>query len=213
MKYKIIPVTAFQQNCTLMWCEETRRAAVIDPGGDLALIDATIQELQLELELVLLTHAHIDHAGATADLAEKFAAPIVGPHKDDKFWIDALAQQSQMFGFPAARPFEPSRWLEEGDEVSFGQVTLEVLHCPGHTPGHVVFFHRDTKVAQVGDVLFNGSIGRTDFPKGDHPTLISSIREKLFPLGDDVQFIPGHGPMSSFGHERQTNPFVSGRAG
>ncbi|WP_036231154.1 MBL fold metallo-hydrolase [Marinobacterium jannaschii] len=213
MRYKIIPVTAFQQNCTLMWCEETRRAAVIDPGGDLASITAAIAQEELELELVLLTHAHIDHAGATADLAAEFDVPVVGPHLEDKFWIDSLAQQSQMFGFPAATPFEPSRWLNDGDEVSFGKVTLEVLHCPGHTPGHVVFFHRDSKVAQVGDVLFNGSIGRTDFPKGDHPTLISSIRNKLFPLGDDVQFIPGHGPMSNFGYERKTNPFVAGKAG
>ena len=213
MKYCIIPVTAFQQNCTLLWCDETRRAAVVDPGGDVSRIVDKLDAEGLTLEKILLTHAHIDHAGGTAELAQAYGVPIEGPHLEDKFWIDALDQQSQMFGFPAAEIFTPDRWLNDADTVSFGNQCLEVLHCPGHTPGHVIFFHRETQLALVGDVLFNGSIGRTDFPKGDHPSLIHSIREKLFTLGDDVTFIPGHGPLSTFGHERLNNPFVSDHRG
>lgn len=213
MKYSIIPVTPFQQNCTLFWCEETKKAAVIDPGGDIAQVIAKAEELGLELEKILLTHAHIDHAGGTAELAQKAGIPIEGPHIGDKFWIDGLAQQSQMFGFPNVEMFDPDRWLEDGDTVSLGKETLQVLHCPGHTPGHVVFYSPESQLAQVGDVLFQGSIGRTDFPQGDHATLISSIREKLFPLGDEIAFIPGHGPMSTFGQERRTNPFVSDSRG
>ncbi|SEQ84190.1 Glyoxylase, beta-lactamase superfamily II [Amphritea atlantica] len=213
MKYSIIPVTPFQQNCTLLWCEESKKAAVVDPGGDIAVVLARIAELGLELEKILLTHAHIDHAGGTAELVKQTGVPIEGPHIGDQFWIDGLPQQSQMFGFPQVEIFTPDRWLEEGDRVTVGNETLEVLHCPGHTPGHVVFYSPESQLAQVGDVLFQGSIGRTDFPKGDHATLISSIREKLFPLGDSVAFIPGHGPMSTFGHERKTNPFVSDSRG
>ena len=213
MKYSIIPVTPFQQNCTLIWCEATRQAAVVDPGGDLQLITAKVEELGLTLEKILLTHAHIDHAGGTAELAGAAGIPIEGPHKEDLFWIEGLPQQSQMFGFPEAEVFTPDRWLNDQDSVTVGNETLDVIHCPGHTPGHVVFYHRDSQLALVGDVLFQGSIGRTDFPKGDHPTLISSIREKLFPLGDEVAFIPGHGPMSTFGQERLSNPFVSDHRG
>lgn len=213
MKYCIIPVTAFQQNCTLLWCENTRRAAVVDPGGDISRIVEKLNSEQLILEKILLTHAHIDHAGGTAELAQAYNIPIEGPHIEDKFWIDALDQQSQMFGFPAVEEFTPDRWLNDADTVSFGEQCLDVLHCPGHTPGHVVFYHRGINLALVGDVLFNGSIGRTDFPKGDHPSLIQSINEKLFTLGDDVSFIPGHGPMSTFGHERLNNPFVSDHRG
>ncbi|ABC32390.1 Zn-dependent Hydrolase, including glyoxylases [Hahella chejuensis KCTC 2396] len=208
MKYEIVPVTPFVQNCTVLWCEKTRQAAVVDPGGDLAKIEAVLSRNGLTLEKVLLTHAHIDHAGGTAELAEAHEIPIEGPEYEDKFWIDALPQQSMMFGFPTAKQFTPDRWLNEGDEVSVGEETLQVLHCPGHTPGHVIFFHQGARLALVGDVLFNGSIGRTDFPKGDHATLIQSIKTKLWPLGDDVSFIPGHGPMSTFGAERKTNPFV-----
>ncbi|UTW02500.1 MBL fold metallo-hydrolase [Amphritea atlantica] len=213
MKYSIIPVTPFQQNCTLLWCEESKKAAVVDPGGDIAVVLAKIEALGLELEKILLTHAHIDHAGGTAELVKQTGVPIEGPHIGDKFWIDGLSQQSKMFGFPQVEIFTPDRWLEDGDKVSVGNETLEVLHCPGHTPGHVVFYSPQSQLAQVGDVLFQGSIGRTDFPQGDHATLISSIREKLFPLGDTVAFIPGHGPMSTLGHERQTNPFVSDSRG
>ncbi len=209
MKFTIIPVTPFQQNCTLLWCEQTRRAAVVDPGGEVELILAAAEQASVELEKILLTHAHLDHAGGTAELASQFGLPIEGPHRDDQFWIDALPEQSRMFGLPPVEGFVPTRWLQQGDRVTFGNITLEVLHCPGHTPGHVVFFHRSERLAIVGDVLFRGSIGRTDFPRGDHATLIRSIREKLWPLGDDVRFIPGHGPMSTFGAERRTNPFVS----
>ena len=213
LKYKILPVTPFEQNCTLLWCTETHKAAVVDPGGDLDRILAAAEDEGVILEKILLTHAHIDHAGGTAELAKSAGLPIEGPHKDDNFWIQGLAMQAQMFGFPAPEVFTPNRWLEDGDTVTVGNETLEVLHTPGHTPGHVVFFHRASKLAQVGDVLFNGSIGRTDFPKGDYNTLIHSIREKLFPLGDDVSFICGHGPMSTFGQERATNPFVSDHRG
>lgn len=213
LKYRVIPVTPFEQNCTLLWCTETHKAAVVDPGGDLDRILAAAEDEGVILEKVLLTHAHIDHAGGTAELAKSAGLPIEGPHKDDNFWIQGLAMQAQMFGFPAPEVFTPNRWLEDGDTVTVGNETLEVLHTPGHTPGHVVFFHRASKLAQVGDVLFNGSIGRTDFPKGDYNTLIHSIREKLFPLGDDVSFICGHGPMSTLGQERATNPFVSDHRG
>ncbi|WP_277355980.1 MBL fold metallo-hydrolase [Marinobacter daepoensis] len=213
LKYRVIPVTPFEQNCTLLWCTETRKAAVVDPGGDLDRIRAAVKAEAITLEKILLTHAHIDHAGGTAELAKSEGVEIIGPHKDDDFWIQGLAMQAQMFGFPAPEVFSPDRWLEDGDTVSIGHESLSVLHCPGHTPGHVVFFHPDSKLAQVGDVLFNGSIGRTDFPKGDYNTLIHSIREKLFPLGDDVSFICGHGPMSTFGQERTTNPFVSDHRG
>ncbi len=212
MKFTIIPVTPFEQNCSLLWCEETKRAAVVDPGGDLERILDAVDKTGVELEKILLTHAHIDHVGAVATLAHQRALPIEGPHCEDQFWINALPAQSQMFGLPLADTFVPSRWLGQGDTVTFGNVELEVRHCPGHTPGHVIFFHRAARLAIVGDVLFKGSIGRTDFPKGDYATLLRSIREQLWPLGDDVAFIPGHGPMSTFGEERRTNPFVAERA-
>lgn len=213
MKYRIIPVTQFEQNCSLIWCEQTRKGAVVDPGGDLDVILAVVKEEGVELEKILLTHAHIDHAGGTADLAEMKQLPIVGPHKGDEYWIQGLPQQASMFGFKPARIFTPDRWLEDGESVQVGNVTLSVIHCPGHTPGHVVFFDPASKLAIVGDVLFNGSIGRTDFPGGHHQTLIDSIKLKLFPLGDDVDFIPGHGPMSTFGNEKKFNPFVGARWG
>jgi hydroxyacylglutathione hydrolase len=208
MQYRVIPVTPFQQNCSLLWCEETKKAAVVDPGGDIELILAAVARFGAEVEKILLTHGHIDHAGGTAELARRLGVPIEGPQREEQFWIDQLPQQSQMFGFPRADKFTPDRWLEQGDTVRFGNVEMEVLHCPGHTPGHVVFFHRGSRLAVVGDVLFQGSIGRTDFPRGDYDTLIHSIRERLWPLGDDVTFIPGHGPLSTFGDERRSNPFV-----
>ncbi|SIT12341.1 MBL fold metallo-hydrolase [Neptunomonas antarctica] len=213
MKFRVIPVTAFQQNCTLCWCEETKHAAVIDPGGDIAKIEAAIHEEGVVLTKILLTHAHIDHAGGTAELKSLHQVPIEGPHKDDLFWIEGLDKQSAMFGFPKVDGFLPDRWLEDGDEVTVGNQTFQILHCPGHTPGHVVFYHKPSGMAQVGDVIFHGSIGRTDFPKGNHQQLISSIRNKLFVLGDEIEFIPGHGPASTFGHEKKTNPFVSDHRG
>ncbi|WP_305080529.1 MBL fold metallo-hydrolase [Microbulbifer guangxiensis] len=209
LQFHTVPVTPFQQNCTLLWCDQTKRAAVVDPGGDLDRILAAVEERGLALEKILLTHGHLDHVGGTAALVTRKQLPVEGPHREDAFWIEQLPMQAQMFGFPAVETFTPDRWLEQGDTVTVGEETLEVYHCPGHTPGHVIFFHRPSGLALVGDVLFAGSIGRTDFPKGDHDTLIRSIKEKLWPLGDEVRFIPGHGPMSTFGQERQTNPFVA----
>lgn len=208
MQFQVIPVTAFEQNCSIIWCEQTRKAAVVDPGGDLDRILHALDFEDLELEKILVTHAHIDHAGAVSTLAALRKVPIEGPALEDKFWIDLLPQQSQMFGFPEAETFEPTRWLVDGDEVTVGNEVLQVIHCPGHTPGHVVFYNKSRGLALVGDVLFHGSIGRTDFPRGDHATLISSIRNKLWPLGDDIAFVPGHGPMSTFGDEKENNPFV-----
>jgi glyoxylase-like metal-dependent hydrolase (beta-lactamase superfamily II) len=208
MNYKIIPVTSFEQNSTLLYCDKTAVAAIVDPGGDIPLIEEAVQKAGVSLEKILVTHAHIDHVGAVAELAEKYQLPIIGPHRDDQFWIDALPQQSEMFGFPASKNFTPNRWLEHGDQVSVGETTLEVIHCPGHTPGHVTFYSPKDKLAIVGDVLFAGSIGRTDFPQGNHDDLIHAIRERLLPLGDDIKFIPGHGPMSSFGEEKHNNPFI-----
>lgn len=213
MRYAIVPVTPFEQNCTIFWCEKTRQAVVIDPGGDVDRIRQKLDDEGLTLSKILVTHGHIDHAGAVAVLAEGAGVPIEGPHEADRFWIEGMPQQSRMFGFPAVKTFEPTRWLKDGDTVNFGEIELAVLHCPGHTPGHVVFYHPDSQLVQVGDVLFQGSIGRTDFPQGDHDTLIRSIHGKLFPLGDDVEFIPGHGPMSTVGEERRYNPFLSGRFG
>ena len=210
LQYKIIPVTAFEQNCSLIWCDQTMDAAVVDPGGDLHKIEAQVKVLGLHLKKIILTHAHIDHAGGTADLVEKLEIPIVGPHEGDQFWITALPQQSQMFGFPSVRSFTPDRWLVQDDTVDIGKETLKVFHCPGHTPGHVVFYNEASKLLVVGDVLFKGSIGRTDFPKGDHDILLNSIRTHLWTLPEDVKFIPGHGPMSTIGHEKATNPFVGG---
>jgi len=208
----VVPVTPFAQNCSVIWCDATGRGAVIDPGGDLERILGVVESNGVKLEKILLTHAHIDHAGAVAELAQRLSLPIEGPHSDDRFWIEQLPQQGAMFGLGRSESFEPTRWLDQGDTVTVGDVALEVRHCPGHTPGHVVFFEPDARLAFVGDVLFAGSIGRTDFPRGDHATLIRAIRENLLPLGDDVRFVPGHGPMSTFGEERKSNPFVGDRA-
>ena len=209
LNYQIVPVTPLAQNCTLLWCDETMRAAVVDPGGDLPRILAAIEKRSLAVERILVTHGHVDHAGGVAELAERLSVPVEGPQQADRFWIDGIPQQAQSFGLPGSRSFVPDRWLEQGDSVRFGQVEMKVLHCPGHTPGHVVFFSDVARLAVVGDVLFQGSIGRTDFPQGDFDTLITSIRRKLWPLGDDVAFISGHGPMSRFGEERLGNPFCS----
>ena len=210
LHYLTIPVTPFRQNCSIVWCDETQQAAVIDPGGDLALLLAEIDKRGLDLQQIWLTHAHIDHAGGTAELARRRQLPISGPHPADQFWIDGLPEQSRMFGFPASDSFTPTRWLHDGDTVQIGNSTLTVRHCPGHTPGHVVFHSAEIQRAFVGDVLFAGSIGRTDFPQGDHATLIDSITQRLWPMGNDTVFIPGHGPESSFGRERQSNPYVKG---
>jgi glyoxylase-like metal-dependent hydrolase (beta-lactamase superfamily II) len=212
MKVAVIPVTPFQQNCSLLVCEQSGQAALVDPGGDLEVVLAAIGKSGARLEKILLTHGHIDHCGATAELQQRLGLPVEGPHVDDQFWIDRLPQQASQFGFGAVQSFVPDRWLEAGDEVCFGDVSMQVRHCPGHTPGHVIFFNQTSRLAFVGDVLFKGSIGRTDFPRGDLPTLIDSIITQLWPLGDDVTFVPGHGPVSTFGEERRSNPFVSDEA-
>ena len=208
MEYRIIPVTPFEQNCTLLWCTKTMKGALVDPGGDIAKLLAVAAGLGVTIEKILLTHGHIDHAGGAGELALRLGVPIEGPQREESFWIDQLVAQSRSFGFPLAQAFTPDRWLNDGDTVTVGNETLQVLHTPGHTPGHVVFFHAPSKLAITGDVLFAGSIGRTDFPRGDYQTLINSIHHKLWPLGDDVEFISGHGPMSTIGEERRNNPFV-----
>jgi glyoxylase-like metal-dependent hydrolase (beta-lactamase superfamily II) len=212
VRIAVIPVTPFQQNCSVLWDRASGKGAVIDPGGDLDAVLGVAAEHRVTLEKILLTHAHIDHAGATAALKRRLGLPVEGPHEGDRFWIDQLAEQGRQFGIASEGAFVPDRWLVDRDVVTVGGLTLEVRHCPGHTPGHVTFFHAPSRFAIVGDVLFRGSIGRTDFPGGDHATLIRSIRDNLFPLGDDVRFLPGHGAVSSFGDERRHNPFVSDAA-
>lgn len=206
----IVTVTPFQQNCTLIWDDETKKGVVIDPGGEVDRIEAAIAETGIEVEMILLTHGHIDHAGGAEALKRKLGVDIVGPHKADKDLLESIEKQSEMFGVPGDfHNAYPDRWLEEGDTISIGGHVFDVYHCPGHAPGHVIFHNREAKFAHVGDVLFQGSIGRTDLPGGNHEQLIASIREKLIPLGDDVSFVCGHGPGSTIGRERQTNPFLT----
>jgi glyoxylase-like metal-dependent hydrolase (beta-lactamase superfamily II) len=211
LRAAIIPVTPLQQNCTLLWCTATMRGAFVDPGGDLPRLKAAAAQSQVTIEKILLTHGHIDHCGSAALLAQELGVPIEGPHEADLYWITRLAEDGAKYGIPG-QPFEPSRWLADGDEVNVGDLTLGVRHCPGHTPGHVVFHHAQSKLALVGDVLFKGSIGRWDFPHGDQQALLHSITARLWPMGDETAFVPGHGPMSTFGHERATNPFVGDAA-
>jgi len=206
----IIPVTPLSQNCSIVWCTETNKGAFIDPGGDIDQLLEAVKETGCTIEKILLTHGHADHAGAADELRERLGVPIEGPHIDDTFWIKDIPTSSAKYGFPGGRAFESDRWLNGGDQVTVGNVTFDVYHCPGHTPGHVVFHQAQSSIAFVGDVLFQGSIGRTDFPKGDHDQLIRSITQELWPLGDDTAFVPGHGPMSTFGNERKTNPYVGG---
>ena len=210
MRAVVIPVTPFAQNCSLVWCPRTMEGAVIDPGGDLEKVLAETRKHGVKLTQILLTHAHIDHAGGTARLARDLNLRIVGPHPGDQFWIDGIAEQGRMFGFGQCESFVPDQWLDQGDKVRVGDVEFDVQHCPGHTPGHVTFHCAADKIAFVGDVLFAGSIGRTDFPQGDHATLIASITQRLWPMGNDTVFIPGHGPESTFGRERKQNPYVAG---
>ena len=209
MKVAIVPVTPFRQNACVIRDPETMVGALTDPGGDKDHLLGVAKEQGVTLEKILVTHGHIDHAGAVATIAEELGLPIEGPQKEETFWIDRLDEQGSRYGFDGARSFTPDRWLEDGDTVTVGGLTLEVRHCPGHTPGHVIFYNADAKVAIVGDVLFRGSVGRTDFPRGNHHQLITSIREKLWPLGDDVTFVPGHGDTSTFGNERMSNPYCA----
>ncbi|APG62151.1 hypothetical protein LPB140_04270 [Sphingorhabdus lutea] len=208
LKVAIIPVTPLQQNCSLIWCTKTNKAALIDPGGDLPKLKSAIAQSGVEMEKILITHGHIDHCGEAGILAKELGLPIEGPHEDDRFWISRLDDDGKKYGING-EIFEPDRWLLHGDKVTVGDLELDVIHCPGHTPGHVIFYHAPSRLAVVGDVLFQGSIGRTDFPMGNHGDLINAITTRLWPLGDDVTFVPGHGPASNFGHERRTNAFVA----
>lgn len=211
LRAAIIPVTPLQQNCTLLWCTKTMRGAFTDPGGDLPRLKAAAAQAGVTIEKILLTHGHIDHCGSAGIFAEELGVEIEGPHEADIFWIEKLEEDGGKYGIPG-KPFTPSRWLNDGDTVTVGELTFNVRHCPGHTPGHVVFHHPESKLAIVGDVLFKGSIGRWDFPLGNHQQLIESITQKLWPMGGETAFVPGHGPMSTFAHERATNPLVGDRA-
>ena len=197
------------QNSCVIWNEETKNAAVTDPGGDLDKIEGYLEANGLKLKKIFITHGHLDHAGGAFNLSQKYKITIEGPHKEDEFLISALEEHGKMYGLSDSKNFLPDRWLEDGDQLELDGINFDVYHCPGHTPGHVIFHNKEAKFAIVGDVLFQGSIGRTDFPRGNHEDLINAIRTKLWPLGDDVTFVPGHGPVSTFGQERQTNPYVA----
>ena len=211
LRAAIIPVTPFQQNCSLVWCSKTMRGALVDPGGDLDKLKSAVARAGVTLEKILLTHGHADHCGQAGMLAAELGIPIEGPHEADRFWIDRLISDAPRFRMHC-EIFEPDRWLSDGDTVTVGDLTMNVIHCPGHTPGHVVFHHPETSFAFVGDVLFKGSIGRTDFPMGNHQDLLDAITQKLWPLGDGITFVPGHGPTSTFGAERASNPYVGDAA-
>lgn len=208
MKFEILPVTHYQQNCSLIWCEVTEKAALVDPGGEAERLLKEVEQRRLVLEKVLLTHGHLDHVGAAHTIAQQAGVPLVGPAEEDRFWFEWLPKQSELFGFPHHDAFYPDQWLSEGDEVYVGEQCFEIFACPGHTPGHIVFYHRDSQTVFVGDVLFQGSVGRSDFPGGDHGTLIQSIRDKLLVLDDEVVVVPGHGPKTTIGRERRSNPYL-----
>ena len=208
MQVRLVPVTPFQQNCAIVRCDKTGHGAVVDPGGDMELILRAVEEENVQVEKILLTHGHLDHAGAAGALAAHLGLQIIGPQAQDQFWLDGMAKQAETYGITGPQPCTPNQYLSQGDTVQVGEITLQVLHCPGHTPGHVAFFDPESRTALVGDLLFCGSIGRADFPKSDYGDLIRSIQNNLLPLGDDVTFHCGHGPSGTFGHERKTNPFL-----
>lgn len=208
LQYQLIPVTPFQQNCSLLWCDQTRDAVLVDPGGELEELTAAVEKHRVNLTAVWLTHGHLDHVGACAQIRSELHLPIIGPHSDDQFLLDAMAMQCEMFGFPQVDKFLPDQWLDESSSLTLGNEQFSVLHTPGHTPGHIVLQHAAQQLLWVGDVLFNGSIGRTDFPRGNHQQLINSINNKLMTLDDSYRFIPGHGPESTIGAERLSNPFL-----
>jgi glyoxylase-like metal-dependent hydrolase (beta-lactamase superfamily II) len=210
LQIAVIPVTPFQQNCSILWCTKTMQAVIVDPGGDVALIRGALKEVGVTPVAIWLTHGHLDHAGGAAELAEALSVPVIGPHEADKFLLDELPTAGLRFDIRDMRAVTPSRWLAEGEEVKVGDVAFSVLHVPGHTPGHITFFQKDLRFLLAGDTVFTGSVGRTDFPYGSHETLIAGIRDKLLPLGDDVQFLPGHGPAGTLGEERANNPFLRG---
>ena len=209
MKFFINPVTQFEQNCSLVICEQTNQSAFIDPGGDIDKLMEVLETSNSNLSKILITHGHIDHCGIACELHQKLSVPIIGPHQDDEFWINQIPEQAKVFGFDELNSFVPDIWLNDKDTVKVGNIEFSVIHCPGHTPGHVVFYENLSNIAFVGDVIFAGSIGRTDFPRGNYQDLIHSITKKLWPLGNEVKFVPGHGSMSSFGEERKSNPFVA----
>ncbi|MGH6744949.1 MBL fold metallo-hydrolase [Novosphingobium sp.] len=211
MRVGIIPVTPLQQNCSLLWCTRTMRGAFVDPGGDLSKLRQALEKTGVTLEKILVTHGHLDHCGMAGIFAKEMGVPIEGPHEEDRFWISKLDDDGPRWNMEA-ETFEPDRWLEDGDRVTVGELELDVVHCPGHTPGHIVFHHAPSKFAMVGDVLFKGGIGRWDFPRGNLQDLVESITAKLWPLGDEVTFVPGHGPISTFGDERASNPYVGDAA-
>ncbi|WP_417460186.1 MBL fold metallo-hydrolase [Kordiimonas sp.] len=211
LKAQIVPVTPFAQNCSLIWCDETMEAAFVDPGGEADKLLDVAKKAGVTLKKIFLTHGHLDHAGGAQDIREKLGLPIIGPHREDAFWLDQIEEHAAQYNMPGLRCVTPDEWLDDGDEVTLGNITMQVFHTPGHTPGHVVFFEPKHKVAFVGDVLFKGSIGRTDFPRGNHADLINAITSKLWPLGNDITFVPGHGALSTFGAERQNNPYVADR--
>lgn len=212
LRVEVVVVTPFQQNCSVIWCSDTLQGAVIDPGGDTDKIIAVVEKHQLKIKQILLTHGHLDHAGGAAKLKRELKIPVIGPHKGDNFWLQGIEKQARNYGFPGAENCVPDQWLEEGETIQVGKESLAVYHCPGHTPGHVVFYHKDSGLAFVGDVIFKGSIGRTDFPQGNHADLIHSITSKLWPLGGDTRFVSGHGGISDFANERASNPFVGDSA-
>ncbi len=211
LQIRIIPVTPLQQNCSLIWDTETKHAVLVDPGGDTDTLMGALEHFGLTLKEMWLTHGHLDHAGAAAEIRERTGVPVIGPHKDDQFWLDQVESSAERYGLTGLKNVTPDRYLEDGDVLELEGVKFDVSHTPGHTPGHVVIHNKEAHIAFVGDVLFQGSIGRTDFPRGNHQQLIDSITGKLWPLGDDMTFVPGHGPTSTFGQERRSNPFVADR--